>query len=320
MDEKILSLLKDNRQHYISGEELCQRLGVSRTAIWKHMQKLKDLGYGIDAIPHLGYRLSSIPDKLLADEILYKLKTNIIGKSIYSYATTASTNDIAWNMAAQGTAEGTIVLAEEQTKGRGRMGRTWSSPKGEGIYMSVILRPDIRPVDAPQITLMAAVSIAQMLQKELSIDAQIKWPNDILIRNKKVCGILTEMSAELDAIHFIILGIGINVNTPQTHLSQNATSLGREKNLTLSRIELCRAMIMELDKKYQFILKNKFDHIIKLWRDFSLTLGQHVQVVNSQQKTIEGQAIDIDEHGALILRKDSGFMEHIFCGDVVSVR
>ncbi len=319
METKIIKLLKENKKSFISGEEISRKLNVSRTAIWKHISHLRHCGYEISASPHTGYSLDKVPDKLLPDEISYGLKTKILGKKIYAYNSADSTNSIAYNLAEQAVAEGTLIVAEKQTKGKGRMGRHWVSPQGSGIYMSLILKPKISPAEAGKITLISSVAVARTIRKITKLKALIKWPNDVYIDNAKVCGILTEMSAEMDMINFIIMGIGININTPKSSLPDIATSLFLKTKQKVDRISFLQEMLLELEAQYNKLVKGSFSDIINDWRDLSLTLGKRIKV-EWRKQLIQGQAMDIDDVGALIVRDDFGFSHHILSGEVSVIR
>ncbi|MCX5687763.1 MAG: biotin--[acetyl-CoA-carboxylase] ligase [Candidatus Omnitrophica bacterium] len=319
LDDKILSCFKKNEEGYISGEEMSRELGISRAAVWKHIENLREEGYGIVAFPHLGYKLISIPDRLTEAELGWRLKTDTIAKKIYSYKEISSTNDTAHDLAMAGEKEGSIVIAESQTAGRGRMGRKWTSPKSKGAYFSVILRPNILPKEVPGITLFSALSVAKTIRETLSLDAFIKWPNDVLIDSQKICGVLTEMNAETDKINFVIIGIGININTKKEDLPKGATSIMEELGRELSRIEAVRGIFKNLDKYYKLFKSGNIGEIIKEYKEFSNFLGTRVQVAYHDTK-IEGYAIDVDSDGALILRMDSGLNERILAGDVIMLR
>ncbi|MBU4304235.1 MAG: biotin--[acetyl-CoA-carboxylase] ligase [Candidatus Omnitrophica bacterium] len=319
METEILRFLKENCDTFVSGEEISHRLHVSRTAVWKHIQNLKENGYEILAQPHLGYRLLKSPDRMLPDEIGYGLKTDLIGKKIISYASTTSTNDIGCSLAEQCAAEGTVIISEEQTRGKGRQGRSWVSPKGAGIYFSVILRPGLSPAEAGKITLMASVAVSRAIRNSLGLNACIKWPNDVYIGSEKVCGILTEMNAEQDAVNFIVLGIGINVNTSRQALPQGATSLKLQLHKSVDRIQLLQELLREIERQYELITRKNFPQLMDAWRNYSLTLGHRIKI-KWRNAEIEGQAMDIDENGALMVRDDFGFMHHILSGDVRVVR
>lgn len=322
IDEKILAKLRNNPDH-ISGEELCKTAGVSRAAIWKHVESLREEGYAIEASPHLGYRLLGTPDRLIPAEIKWKLKTKVIGKEILSYNKVDSTNDIAYELAEKGLKEGSVIIAEEQEKGKGRHGRSWSSPSKGGIYLSVILRPRITPNEISKITLLAAVAAARAVRAVTGLPAMIKWPNDILINHKKVCGILTEMKAEQDTAAFLIIGIGINVNTPLRQLPKGATSLKEEEHKRrredVSRIELARKLLENLEEDYFLLKKEGFKPIINEWKHLSDMLGSRVKVI-LQNRAFEALAHDIDPDGALVVRRDAGTLEKISSGDIIMIR
>lgn len=318
MKEKILDYL--NKKHdYLSGDQISKHLGISRQGLWKHIQELKDLGYEIVAVPHLGYRLESCPDRLFVFEVERSLHTKFIGKKIHYFDYLASTMDLAMQLGMHGAASGTLVLAESQTKGRGRLGRSWLSPKYKGIYLSLILRPKILPGACPVLTLMSAVSICEAVKAVIGLDAQIKWPNDVLINNKKIAGILTEMNAEVDKVNFVVIGIGLNVNNDKQSLIAQATSLKQEQGQEISRVFLLQELLRRIENNY-FLLENKgSQEIMNKWRNFTLTLGTRVKVCY-QNKHIEGQATDIDTDGSLLIRKDSGLIQKVSSGDVTACR
>jgi BirA family biotin operon repressor/biotin-[acetyl-CoA-carboxylase] ligase len=319
LDDKILNYFKKKEEGYISGEELSCELGISRAAVWKHIENLREEGYDIEAFPHMGYKLISIPDRLTEVELKWHLKTDIIAKKIYSYKETTSTNDVAYNLAMHGEKEGSIVIAESQTIGRGRMGRKWVSPKSKGAYFSVILRPAILPKEVPCITLFSALSVAKTVTEMSNLAAFIKWPNDVLIDNQKICGVLTEMNAETDKINFVIIGIGININTKKELLPKGATSIMEEFGRELSRVEVVRGIFINMDKYYNLFNKGHISEIIREYKEFSNFLGTRVQVTYHETK-IEGYAIDVDRDGALVLRMDSGLNERVLAGDVLMLR
>jgi len=318
MKEKILALLR-NSETYVSGEEISRHLGISRSAIWKHIQELRQLGYEIIAVPHLGYELSSIPDRLLPNEISLGLNTKIIGKEIHYYEMISSTMDIAMEFGVKGCKEGLVVCAEGQYKGRGRLSRFWSSPKNRGIYLSLILKPKISPTESPKLTLLSAVAVCQAIRKIAKLDCFIKWPNDLIINNKKVGGILTEMNAEMDMVKFVIIGLGINANTPESLLPPKATSLKEQLGERISRIELTKQILREIEKEYLLFQREGFEPIIKEWKKLSITLGHRVKV-QFHKEHLEGEALNIDSDGALLVRRDSGFVERVTAGDIVKIR
>ena len=316
--EKILDFLK-RKADYVSGDQLSHRLGITRQALWKHIQALKDSGYDIVAVPHLGYRLISSPDRLMPLEVARDLNTKFVGKKIYYFDTLSSTMDAAWQLGIKGSLEGTIVLAETQTKGRGRLGRSWFSPKYKGIYLSLILRPKILPHQMPLLTLMNAVSICEAIREKTGLNCQIKWPNDILIHHKKLGGILTELDAETDLSRFVVIGIGLNVNNDKKTLPLAATSLKEQKKQEINRLELLQEILRKIEANYFLFQKKGSQPIVEKWRDWNISLGRRVKVI-FQKEHIEGQALDIDSDGGLLIRNDAGLIQKVMAGDVVHCR
>jgi len=303
----------------LSGDQISHRLGISRQALWKHIQEIRDLGYDIVAVPHLGYRLASLPNRLFPSEISWHLNTKFIGKKIYYFDVLPSTMDMATELGIKGAPEGTLVLAEAQAQGRGRLGRSWLSPKYKGIYMSLILKPNILPNSAPVLTLLSAVSICEAIKEFAGLDIRIKWPNDLLLSNKKLGGILTELNAEMDATRFIVIGIGLNVNNEKKTLPSGATSLKEQKEENINRIGLLQEILRKLEANYLLFQEEGSPPIIEKWRNYSLTLGKRVKI-SCHKEHREGEAIDIDTDGGLLIRKDSGLVEKIMAGDVVHCR
>ena len=318
MQNKILEFLK-RKQEYVSGEDLSSHLKISRQALWKHIQALRDFGYEILAVPHLGYKLASLPDRLFSSEVERGLNTKLIGKKIYYFDHINSTMDMATGLGLKGAPEGTIILSEAQSQGRGRMGREWHSPKYKGIYLSLVLKPAILPNQAPILTLLSAVSICEAVKELTGLDVKIKWPNDIFIGNKKLCGILTELNAEMDQIRFIIIGIGLNINNDKKSLITGSTSLKEETDNTFSRVSILQEILRKIEANYFIFQKSGPKVIADKWRNYALTLGRRVKVA-IQKDQIEGQAVDIDTDGSLLLRKDSGIVQKITAGDVVHCR
>jgi len=318
MKEKILEYL--NKEHdYLSGDQISSHLGISRQALWKHIQDLKDSGYDIVAVPHLGYRLESKPDRLFPFEVSRGLNTRFIGRKIHYFDYLSSTMDLAMQLGMDGAPGGTLVLAESQTKGRGRLGRGWFSPKYKGIYLSLLLRPAILPSGSPLLTLLSAVSICEAVKKAVGLELQIKWPNDVLLHNKKLAGILTEMNAEVDKVNFVVIGIGLNVNNDKKSLIPQAASLKEAAGQPVSRVLLLQELLRRIENNY-FLLEDKGARVIvDRWRSLSLTLGRRVKIYY-QHKHIEGSAVDVDEDGTLLIRKDSGLIQKVSSGDVVHCR
>ncbi len=328
LEDQLLDFLRHNQHHFLSGNELSHRLGISRTAIWKHIEHLRKLGYEIEAQPHYGYRLVAAPDRLIPEEIQWNLNTRWIGQKIVSYEETTSTNDVATQLAIQGTPSGTVVFAEFQTKGRGRLGRSWISSKGSGILMSVVFRPKLLPNQAPQMTLMSAVAVAKAIEKQSGLATQVKWPNDLLINHRKVAGILTEMQAETDQIRFLIVGIGMNVFIPPESLSGNATAIHlhlptkQDNSIPVFpsfRISLAQELLRQLEQGSELLQKGEWGAIRQEWENRSILSGKFVKV-HCLTRQIEGVVTGLDPDGALLVRLDHGFVERVVAGDVVSVR
>ncbi len=318
MREEILNFLR-NSAGYLSGEEISRALKISRAGIWKHIHELRNEGYEIIAVPHLGYKLASVPDKLFPAEIQSNLHTKILGRKIHHFEMVSSTMDIAFDLGIKGEEEGTLILSEGQNRGRGRMSRSWVSPKGKGVYLSLILRPRLLPNEAPKLTLLAGVAVSEAIRKITGLAALIKWPNDILIEERKVGGILTELSAEIDKVKFAVLGIGINVNTKRAFLPAGASSLKEELGGMVSRTELVKQILKEIEAYYLLFGRQGFAPIAWQWKQLSSTIGKRIKVA-SRKNIIEGEAVDIDNDGALLIRKDSGFIARVISGDVVRVR
>lgn len=318
MQDKIIDFLK-KRQDYVSGDQMSHRLGITRQALWKHIQELKDKGYDIIAVPHLGYQLVSLPDRLFSSEISDELNTKFLGRKIHYFDVVSSTMDIAMQLAMKGSPEGTLVLAEAQTKGRGRLGREWFSPKYKGIYLSLVLRPKILPHQASILTLLSAMSICEAIKEIIGLDARIKWPNDILIHNKKLGGILTELNAETDEVRFIIIGIGLNVNNDKKTLLSLATSLKEQNKVSINRVKLLQEILRKLEANYLSFQDKGSEPILEKWRAHNVTLGRRIKVFFYRQH-IEGQAVDIDTDGSLLVRSDSGIIQKVSAGDVVHCR
>ncbi|NPV70745.1 MAG: biotin--[acetyl-CoA-carboxylase] ligase [Firmicutes bacterium] len=319
MKHKILEALEGASGKFVSGERLSDGLGISRTAVWKHISALRREGYAIVGQPRSGYALIAAPDKLLPAAVKAGLDTKVIGTKVRYLTSAASTNDCAKEMARQGAPEGTVVVAEEQTGGRGRMGRPWASPPGGGLWFSVILRPALTPPQAPRLTLVAAVAVARAIRHTTGLEAGIKWPNDIIVGGRKVCGILTEMVAEIDRVEFVVLGIGLNVNLGRKGLPQDlrdcATSLDIELGRRLDRAAVFRSILREFESWYMRYLQDGPVPALSEWRQLSITLGERVRVVG-QGESFEGTATGIDEDGALIVKPDGGPERRVLSGDV----
>ena len=309
---EVLELLRKNE--WISGEIIAGMLKISRTAVWKHIQQLKKKGYQIRAKQNQGYHLEKIPDALTTEEIKHDLHSSIIGGTLHHYASTASTNDKAKTLANHGEPEGTVVIADIQTQGRGRKQRSWSSGKG-GLWFSLILRPDLQLSNAMQVTMCAACAVVEAIQQQLMLKPSIKWPNDLLLGNKKICGILTEISAEMDEITYLIVGIGLNVNNElPASLKQNSTTLKNETKQIVNLSSLFIKILESFDGFYQALEKGDINSIRRIWLSNSSTIGSQVKV-NMENEVIEGIAIDIGNKGELIVKTTHGD-KYIVTGDI----
>ena len=304
----------------ISGQLLAEQFGISRTAIWKHLQSLQEEGYTFDTIKKKGYVLTSKPDRVEAARIATFLKTKRFGQYIHYLEECTSTQIVAHELARNGVADGTIVIAERQTSGKGRMARQWESAEGKGIWMTVIIRPNVLPHQAPQFTLVAAVAIVNAIKNLYpTLKPVIKWPNDILINGKKCTGILTEMIAEVDQVQSLLIGIGINVNQQQNDFSQElqkiATSLRLEKNEKLNRAELIGTVLTYLENYCDWYVKEGFAPIKVLWEEASGTIGKQIKATTLTE-VIEGKAIGITESGVLQVLLESGEIRGIYSADI----
>ncbi len=300
---------------YLSGEELSSSLKISRTAVWKYIQELRRLGYDIAAVPHLGYQLLTTPDRLFPWEIQYQLGTRTMGRKIIYEEVVSSTMDEAFRHGLEGAAAGTLICAETQLKGRGRLGRSWVSPKGKGIYGSLILRPSLGPNDVAKLTLLAGVALCEAVRSSTKVAAQIKWPNDLLVGKKKLAGILTELNAEMERVKFVVIGFGVNVNTPESQLPQGSTSLKIESGQALSRVEFLKEVLRSFERWNGILGQEGFSSVLKRWKELSITLGRRVRITDPSS-VVEGEAQDIDDDGGLLIRQDTGLIVKKMAGEV----
>jgi BirA family biotin operon repressor/biotin-[acetyl-CoA-carboxylase] ligase len=316
-DAKIISALRANPDG-VSGAQLAEQLAISRAAIWARIEELRRVGFAIEAGPHFGYRLVDEPDALLADDLLARLgTTKVVGRDIQVFEQTTSTNDVAEKLARDGVKEGAVVFAESQTKGRGRLGRKWLSPTRKGLWFSVLLRPNLHPQETTQLTVISATALRRAIKTVAGLSAEIKWPNDLLLGGKKVAGILTEMSAEMDRVRHVILGIGVDVNQEEfpPELRKIATSLKIASGGEISRAELAVEMLRELDFDYARICAGKFSEVADEWESACATIGRNV-TVHVGDRQFRGHAESLDDGGALLIRTEHGHLERIIGGDV----
>jgi BirA family transcriptional regulator, biotin operon repressor / biotin---[acetyl-CoA-carboxylase] ligase len=302
----------------VSGEVLAARLGLSRAGVWKRIQRLKSLGYIIDGSPRRGYLLREVPDKLLPDEVAQGLKAQLFKGPVHHHETLGSTNDLAKELGSQGAPEGTVVVAETQTRGRGRLGRDWNSPPGVGLYVSLLLRPELPPEELPQITLTAAVAAVKAVQAVCGLTPGIKWPNDLLWEGKKLGGILTEMETESDCIRHLVVGLGVNVNNRDfpPEIAATATSLSLASCGPVSRLHLLQAYLEEFEALYHRFLNREFNAILSQWKEFAVTLGR-VVTVRQGLKEITGLALEVAPDGALLIETRPGEVVRVTSGEIV---
>lgn len=319
MRTELLMLLRET-EGYVSGQELCERFGVSRTAIWKAVNQLKKEGYEIEAVQNKGYRLISVPDILSVNELQSRRKTSWVGKDIFYYGVTDSTNTQAKRLAEEGYGHGTLVVAEQQEAGRGRRGRNWQSPAKESIYMTLLLKPEINPNNASMLTLVTALAVSKAITKVTGRPAGIKWPNDIVMNGKKVCGILTEMSAQFDYVNHIVIGIGINVHATEfpEELSCMATSLYLETKEHYHRAELIEAVWEAFEYYYDIYLQTEdLRNLVKEYDAHLVNMHQIVRVLDPKEP-FEGKAMGITPKGELMV--DTWESRKLVSSGEVSVR
>lgn len=320
MKTEILKALK-NSDTYLSGEQLSQKFGVSRTAIWKYIKQLREEGYEIESITRRGYRLLQTADRITASEILSRNQASWVGKSIEYFEVTDSTNQRIYDFAEKGREEGLLAVAEEQTGGKGRRGRSWVSPPGTGIWMSLLLRPKVEPQKASMVTIVAALAMTKAMEKITGMEIRIKWPNDVVLNGKKVCGILTEMSAELEEIHYIIVGIGINANTESfpEDIQDRATSIYLESGKKVERAAFIAEFCVQFEQYYErFLEMGNLAFLKEEYESYLINIGREVKIIKKKEERVR-KALGINELGELIVAKSDGTTEIIFSGEV-SVR
>lgn len=319
MRKRILELLRASGLEPVSGEKISELLGVSRTAIWKHIQALKDEGYQIESVQKRGYILREAPDKLYPQEITSHLQTKWLGRSICYEDSVGSTNNVAKSIANVGCDNGMLVVAEEQGAGKGRLSRGWISPYAKGIWFSVVLKPPFLPQEASKCTLLAAVAVVKAINGIKGVQAAIKWPNDILLNGRKLVGILTEMNAEFGHINYVVIGIGINTNAAPDDYPEEvrdiAVSVADAAKEPFTRVQLLADILKNIEELYEQACAEGFAPILAEWRKYSCTLGQEVKVI-APDMTYYGTALDIDGEGLLIVRKTDGELEKVVAGDV----
>lgn len=313
--EQILNRLRENGG-FVSGEELSEQLHISRTAVWKSIHSLREEGYGIGSATNRGYRLEICPDRFSAAEIGSGLETEFLGRSVFCYDSVDSTNEEGKRQALAGAPNGSLFVAEQQTGGKGRLGRSWASPAGTGLWFSVLLRPGILPLRVSVTTLLAGLAVNRAVRSLSGCDAKIKWPNDIVIGGKKVCGILTEMTAEIDRIEFVVVGIGVNVNNtafPEA-IRSKATSIRMESEKPLRRV----ALLQEILIQFETLLKQNAESDPVFWeeyRSFCVSIGRRVEFTR-RGAAVKGTAVDVSTQGELVVLLPNGTKETVTAGEV----
>lgn len=320
-EELVLAFLAEAGDEYVSGEAISGKLGLTRAAVWKHVNALRAQGYRIDAVPARGYRLAGVPDRLTALELRPLLNTHDLGRVLHAYEELGSTSDVAKELADGGAEHGEVVITETQTAGRGRRGRTWVSPPRKNVYFSVVLRPELPPARAAELTLVASLAVCDAL-RQAGVDAGIKWPNDLLVGGRKIAGILTELAAEPERVQWVVLGVGINVNAaPEDfpeELRGEATSVLIERGGPAPRALLVAACLTALEDWLDVHEERGFEAIRQAWRERSVTLGREV-MVRADGRELVGVAEDLDAQGALLVRTAGG-VERVLAGDVQLLR
>lgn len=318
MKKELLKIFEQHEGQFVSGEKISQQLGCSRTAIWKHIEELRKNGYELESAPRKGYRLIRKPDGIRSHEVKLHLKTERFGHAITYFDSVDSTQIVAQQYAQNGAKEGHVIIANEQTAGKGRLGRKWFSKQGT-IALSVILRPNLPPHKTPQLTLLTAVAIVRAIKEVTGISCEIKWPNDVLINGKKLVGILTEMHAEPDVVRSVIIGIGVNVNEQQEDIPEEiqsiATSLAIEKGEQVRRAPLIAAILNEMEKLYDLYVVEGFSVIRPLWEAHSISIHTHIRA-RTANDVIYGYAKGITDDGVLLLEDENGVIHRIYSADI----
>ncbi|NEU31184.1 biotin--[acetyl-CoA-carboxylase] ligase [bacterium LRH843] len=315
----LLKVFEEHRGEFVSGEKISRQLGVSRTAVWKHIDELRKNGYLLESAPRKGYRLISKPNSIHPHDIKLKLETERLGREQTYFDVIDSTQIVANKLAQDGTKEGHVVIANEQTAGKGRLGRKWHSRFGTSISMSLILRPNLPPQKTPQLTLLTAVAVVRAIKQQTGIKCDIKWPNDVLINGKKIVGILTEMQADPDVVHSVIIGIGLNANQLLEEMDPDirkiATSLAIEKGKEVERASLISAILNEFEILYDLYIEQGFSAIRPLWEAHSISVGTHLYA-RTMKEVLYGYATGITEDGVLLLVDEKGTEHRIYSADI----
>ncbi len=314
-------ILKSIEEEYVTESELIEKLNITHEHLKDNLMKLKDAGYDIIHENEKGYKLINTPDIIEPFEIERNLSTKYIAHNIHFYQEVTSTNDIAKKFVDNDAPEGTVIIAEQQTAGRSRSKNDWASPEG-GIWMTLILKPEVTLLEASKLTIVTGVAIAKTLHDKFNLDAGIKWPNDIMIGNKKICGILTEAVTDYDDLKAVLIGVGIDVNINQSDLPDNlqdiATTVSEESTEEIKRAEIMKVFFSIFEELYEEFKNGQFKHIIGEWRRLSSTTGNRVKVYKDG-KAMLADAVGIDNQGALIVELDDGSLEKIISGECIII-
>ncbi|MBS4203146.1 biotin--[acetyl-CoA-carboxylase] ligase [Lederbergia citrea] len=317
--KQLIDALSQADGQFLSGQSLADVIGCSRTAIWKHIEDLRKSGFELEAVRKKGYRIISKPDQLTENEILLGLETESMGRHILHFETTVSTQIIAHQAAVDGAPEGTLIIAEEQTGGKGRMARSWHSSKQKGIWMSLIIRPQLTLDKAPQFTLIAAIAAARAIEGVTGLEPEIKWPNDLLFNGKKLTGILTELQAEADKINFVVIGVGINVNQNEEDFPPFvrglATSLAIESGTNISRTALTQSFLKNFERYYHLYIEKGFAPLKIIWESYAASIGKNI-IAKTVTGEITGKAIGITDNGVLKIQDHGGNIHHVYSADI----
>ncbi|MBN2984275.1 MULTISPECIES: biotin--[acetyl-CoA-carboxylase] ligase [Cohnella] len=316
----LLALLESAEPNaYVSGEEISRRLGVSRTAVWKQVRKLEAEGFRIEAVPRLGYRLAGRPERLSQAELAGRMKTRSFGRVLHLLESVHSTQDVMRKLAEEGAPEGTLVIAEQQTAGRGRMGRSWVSPAGKGIWMSLLLRPRLPMQATPQLTLLAAVALSRAISAVVPLSIGIKWPNDLLVDGRKISGILLESATEDERVRYIVVGIGVSVNLEREdypeEVAGKAVSLKMAAGRPVDRAELIACTLQEFENLYELYLQEGFEPIRALWEARSVNLNRPA-VLHTPKGVIEGVPRGLSDMGGLRVELPDGSIETVYSAEI----
>jgi len=317
MKGKVLTLLRENEHTFLSGEKISVELNCSRTAVWKHIDALRKEGFEIKATQNKGYQLKKSGTLLSEHDLYSRMKNNKLFDKVIYHPSVSSTQTVAHQLVNEGAVEGTVVVADEQTEGRGRLGRIWKSEKQSGIWMSLVLKPNIDIRQAPQLTLVTAVAVTRALRDITGVNIEIKWPNDLLVNGKKLVGILTEMQADPDRIQSVIIGIGVNVNHDQFYdeMSSIATSLKLETDQNFDRAEIIGKILSEFSWLYEMYMTKGFSLVKPLWEAHTLSIGKNI-IARRAKDSIEGEAIGINDEGVLLLKDKDGQIHEIYSADI----